>query len=80
MSGGILRPSSFSRAAVSALHQFKGDSTMSIEEMWDALKDDYGVSEQTLQVVTNINGYSTDTMHDVMYAVAAERHFDGEVA
>ena len=35
---------------------------MSIEEMWDALKDDYGVSEQTLQVVTNINGYSTDTM------------------
>lgn len=39
---------------------------MSIEEMWDALKDDYGVSEQTLQVVTNINGYSTDTMHDVL--------------
>ena len=53
---------------------------MSIEEMWDALKDDYGVSEQTLQVVTNINGYSTDTMHDVLYAVAAERPFDGEVA
>lgn len=53
---------------------------MSIEEMWDALKDDDGVSEQTLQVVTNINGYSTDTMHDVLYAVAAERHFDGEVA
>lgn len=25
---------------------------MSIEEMWDALKDDYGVSEQTLQVIT----------------------------
>jgi len=53
---------------------------MSIEEMWDALKDDYGVSEQTLQVVTNINGYSTDTMHGVLYAVAAERHFDGEVS
>ena len=53
---------------------------MSIEEMGDALKDDYGVAEQTLQVVTNINGYSTDTMPDVLYAVAAERHFDGEVA
>lgn len=54
---------------------------MSIEEMWDALKDDYGVCPSRLcKVVTNINGYSTDTMHDVLYAVAAERYFDGEVA
>lgn len=43
--------------------------------MWDALEN-MGVSEETLQVVTNINGYSTETMHDILYAVYGERTFD----
>lgn len=49
---------------------------MTVEEMWDTLRDDYGVSEETLQVVTNINGYSRETMEDVLYAVAGEKSFD----
>lgn len=51
-------------------------STMDKNEMWDTLMERYGVSEQTLQVVTNINGHSTETMEDVLYAVTGEREFD----
>ena len=45
-------------------------------EMWDILQEQFGVSEQTLQVVTDINGFSEETMCDILYAVAGERDFD----
>lgn len=35
---------------------------MSADEMWDYLLEEIGVSEETLQVVTDINGYSEQTM------------------
>lgn len=35
--------------------------------MWNALED-IGVSEQTLQIVTDINGYNEQTMLDILYA------------
>lgn len=47
-----------------------------LSAMWDELRDMCGVSEQALQIVTNINGYSEDTLRDVMYAVAGTREFD----
>ena len=37
--------------------------------MWDWLMDEIGVSEETLNVVTDINGYSMETLNDVLYAV-----------
>jgi hypothetical protein len=51
---------------------------MSTEEMWDTLRDEYGVSEETLQVVSNGWGFSRDTMETVLYAVAGERGFDDD--
>lgn len=45
-------------------------------EMWDTLVDEYGVSEETMQIVTAINGYNTDTMEAVLYAVAGLNSFD----
>lgn len=48
---------------------------MTTEEMWDALEN-LGVSEQTLQIVTSINGYSRETMLDVLYAHTGYRNFD----
>lgn len=45
------------------------------DQMWDALIEQ-GVSEQTLQIVTAINGYSTETMENVLYAHTAYRSFD----
>jgi hypothetical protein len=46
-----------------------------VDAMWDELRDAYGVSEQTLQVVTSVNGYSRQTMEDVLYAVTGLRSF-----
>ena len=45
------------------------------EEMWDALLE-LGVSEQTLQIVTSINGYTVQTMLDVLYAHTGYRNFE----
>ena len=50
---------------------------MEISKMWDELIS-MGVSEQTLQIVTDINGYNKWTMHDVLYAFTGENTFDGE--
>lgn len=44
-------------------------------EMWDILER-LGVTEQTLQIVTSINGYSTETLEDILYAHTGYRNFD----
>ena len=48
---------------------------MTTEQMWDKLQD-LGVSEQTLQLVTSINGYSRQTLEDLLYAHTGYRNFD----
>lgn len=48
---------------------------MNKEMMWEILLNS-GVSEQTLQVVTDINGYTESSMHDILYAVFGLRNFD----
>ena len=48
---------------------------MDKNKAWDALLEQ-GVSEDTLQVVTAINGWSMDTMEAVLFAVTGYRSFD----
>lgn len=48
---------------------------MSIETMWNTLLE-MGVSEETLRVVTDINGYNEETMEDILYACFGYRSFD----
>ena len=48
---------------------------MSIEEMWDKLLE-MGVQEETLQVVTSINGYDEESMEDILYVKFGYRSFD----
>lgn len=48
---------------------------MDVSEKWDKLIE-MGVSEETLRVVTDINGYSGETLDDVLYAVFGYRDFD----
>jgi len=43
--------------------------------MWDRLIG-LGVSEQTLQIVTSINGYQEDTLTNILYAHTGYRTFD----
>ena len=49
---------------------------MDVGDMWNMLLE-MGVSEETLQVVTDINGYSEETMKDILYAKFGERSFYG---
>ena len=49
---------------------------LTLDQMWDALQQVFGVSNQTLQVVTDINGYSEETLLDILYAVAGYRDFE----
>ena len=48
-----------------------------VEEAWDYLLETGIIKdEQTLQVVTNINGYSLKILEDVLYATEGYRSFD----
>jgi hypothetical protein len=46
-----------------------------ITQMWDTLIE-LGVSEQTLKIISDINGYNGQTMCDVLYAHTGHRNFD----
>lgn len=48
---------------------------MSIEEMWNTLLI-LGVSEETLNIVKCINGYSKETMQDILYATTGYKSFE----
>ena len=50
-------------------------TNLTINEMWDTLLE-IGVSEQTLQVVTDINGYNEQAMKDILYSVTGSNDFD----
>ena len=58
------------------MRQPREDKFMEIEEMWNTLKIQYGVSEETLQVVTDINGYSKEVMLDILYSVSGLHEFE----
>lgn len=46
-----------------------------VERAWDTLID-MGTSEEALQLVSKINGYSLETMESVLYAVYGYHSFD----
>lgn len=50
-------------------------ANLSLDEMWDLLEN-YCCSEETLRVVTSINGYNEETMCDILYATTGLRNFE----
>lgn len=46
------------------------------EKMWDCLYEVVGVSEETIRIVIDINGYNEDTLRDILYAKTGYRDFD----
>ena len=56
------------------IYELDGEN-MDIEEMWNILLD-MGVCEQTLVYVTNINGYSIETLQDILYVKSGYRTFE----
>lgn len=49
-----------------------------LNAMWDELENYWEVSEEVLQVVTDINGYNHEAMRDILYATNGERTFKFE--
>lgn len=49
---------------------------MTITEMWDYLTENQIATEAELSLVTCINGYSEESMRDVLYARTGYRSFD----
>lgn len=47
-----------------------------INSMWEYLENNVGVSDETLRVVTDINGYSEETLLDILYAVTGYHNFE----
>ena len=43
--------------------------------MWEMLEDVIGVSRETLNIITDINGYNTTTLEDVLYSVEGTHDF-----
>jgi hypothetical protein len=46
------------------------DSPYDLSLMWNILIDEYNVPENTLKLMTTVNGYSSETLHNLLYAVA----------
>lgn len=46
-----------------------------LEDMWQLLNDN-GVSDETINVVTDINGYNEQTMCDILYVTAGYNDFN----
>ena len=45
-----------------------------VSKVWDFIVE-YGIaSEETLKVITNINGYSIETLNDVIYCQTGYRN------
>lgn len=53
----------------------KESSALDINEAWQVLKEEFGVSEETLQVVTSINGYSLSTLEYVLDVCTGYKYF-----
>lgn len=51
------------------------NSTDNLTDKWDLLVE-MGVSEETLDIITSINGYNLQTLEDVLYAKFGYRSFE----
>ena len=50
-------------------------TTLTLAEMWETLEY-LGVSEQALQLITDVNGYNAETMRDVLFWQTGYRSFE----
>ena len=46
-----------------------------VDIAWNVLLE-MGVSEETLQIVTSINGYNIETLQDILYVISGFHEFD----
>lgn len=51
---------------------------MEKDQLWDKLIESGIATEEELKLVTCINGYTVETLNDVLYARTGERSWDEE--
>lgn len=56
--------------------EYFGYDDKAIGQYWNELIENGVCSEETLNVVTSINGYTIDTLDDVLYAVTGYRSWE----
>ena len=49
---------------------------MTKDEMWERLVDDCIATNEEIQLVTDINAYTEETMLDILYARTGYRNFE----
>ena len=49
---------------------------MSLEEYYNYLIDYELVSNETLEIITSINGYNEETLNDILYCVSGYRDIE----
>jgi len=47
-----------------------------VDELWQKLIDEQLFTEDELQLITNINGYSIETLNDCLYARYGYRSYE----
>ena len=47
-----------------------------IEKLWDLIVNDELATVQSLQLVTRLNGYTLETMEDVLYALTGYHSYE----
>lgn len=52
------------------------DDKMSCDDMFEYLMEYCGVSEETIQIVAKINGYTKETMQDILHVVTGNVSFE----
>lgn len=45
-------------------------------ELWDYIIDNGFASDETLRIITSINGYSIETLNDILYATTGYRSLE----
>lgn len=50
--------------------------TLTKEQAWETLNEQFNVSDETLRIITDINGYKLETMEDVLFSVSGYRSFE----
>lgn len=58
------------------MKQQEGDCIMIVTELYDALIDEGLFTSDELDLITSINGYSTDTLNDCIYARYGYRDYE----
>jgi len=47
-----------------------------IEKLWDLIVNDELATVQSLQLVTRLNGYTLETMEDILYALTGYHSYE----